>query len=290
MDEKSAVHITAYICSSFLFFAIMVLNIVTILALRRTFVLPRNFKTLLLSLAVSDAGVGLLVQPLYIAIHATLHMNIQVQVQVPNVVTAYFVIMNTLCVASFLGVAALAADRFLAIHVHLRYEELVTHNRVTVGVISMWVFSACISFSVLRNAKITFLIITFLVIVCFLVTGVFYLKIYLAVKRQANQIIILNTPRGEENIEELALNARRQRKAATMTFGVYLVLMACYLPSLCITAVKVISPANPPSQIASLISDLLVYLNACLNPLIYCWKMKPIRQSAVSIVRSTFSF
>lgn len=286
MDEKSAVHITAYICSSFLFLAIMVLNIVTILALRRTFALPRNFKTLLLSLAVSDAGVGLLVQPLYIAIHATLHMNIQV----PNVARAYLVIMNTLCVTSFLGVAALAADRFLAIHVHLRYEELVTHNRVAVGVISMWVFSACISFPVLREAKITFLIITFVVIVCFLVTGVFYLKIYLAVKRQANQIITLNRPRGEENLEELALNARRQRKAATMTFGVYLVLMVCYLPSLYITAVKVISPANPPSQILLLISDLFIYLNACLNPLIYCWKMKPIRQSAVSIIRSTFSF
>lgn len=286
MDEKSAVHITAYICSSFLFFAIMVLNIVTILALRRTFVLPRNFKTLLLSLAVSDAGVGLLVQPLYIAIHATLHMNIQA----PNVARAYLVIMNTLCVTSFLGVAALAADRFLAIHVHLRYEELVTHNRVTVGVISMWVFSACISFPVLRDAKITFSIIAFVAIACLLVTGVFYLKIYLAVKRQANQIFILNTPRGEENVEELALNARRQRKAATMTLGVYLVLMVCYLPSLCITAVKVISPANPPSQILRLISDLFIYLNACLNPLIYCWKMKPIRQSAVSIIRSTFSF
>lgn len=286
MDEESAVHITAYICSSFLFFAIMVLNIVTILALRRTLALPRNFKTLLLSLAVSDAGVGLLVQPLYIAVHATLHMRIQAI----NVARAYLVIMNTLCVTSFLGVAALAADRFLAIHIHLRYEELVTHNRVGVGVISIWVFSACISFPVLKEAKITFLIIAFVSIVCLLVTGVFYLKIYLAVKHQSNQIITLQTPRGEENIEELTLNVRRQRKAAIMTFGVYLVLMACYLPSLCVTAVKVISPANPPSQILMLISDLFVYLNACLNPLIYCWKMKPIRQSAVDIVRSTFSF
>ena len=284
MDEESAVRITAYICSSFLFFAIMVLNIVTILALRRTFVLPRNFKTLLLSLAVSDAGVGLLVQPLYIAIHATLHMRIQA------INLAYLVIMNTLCVTSFLGVAALAADRFLAIHIHLRYEELVTHNRVGVGVISIWVFSACISSSALKEAKITFIIIAFVSIVCLLVTGVFYLKIYLAVKHQSNQIITLQTPRGEENIEELTLNVRRQRKAAIMTFGVYLVLMACYLPSLCVTAVKVILPENPPSQILMLISDMFVYLNACLNPLIYCWKMKPIRQSAVDIVRSTFSF
>jgi len=32
--------------------------------------------------------------------------------------------------ASFFGVMPLSADRFLAIHLHLRYQELVTHKRV----------------------------------------------------------------------------------------------------------------------------------------------------------------
>ena len=44
------------------------LNCVTIHAIRKTSSLPRPLKTLLLSLAVSDLGVGLLVQPLYIAL------------------------------------------------------------------------------------------------------------------------------------------------------------------------------------------------------------------------------
>ena len=44
------------------------LNIITIQALRKTSSLPKTLKTLLLSLAVSDLGVGLLVQPLYVAI------------------------------------------------------------------------------------------------------------------------------------------------------------------------------------------------------------------------------
>ena len=43
------------------------LNSVTILAIRKTSSLSKTLKTLLLSLAVSDLGVGLLVQPLYIA-------------------------------------------------------------------------------------------------------------------------------------------------------------------------------------------------------------------------------
>ena len=42
------------------------MNIATIYALRKVSSLPQTLKTLLLSLAVSDVGVGLLGQPLYI--------------------------------------------------------------------------------------------------------------------------------------------------------------------------------------------------------------------------------
>ena len=45
-------------------------NIVTIHAIRKTSSLPKTLKTLVLSLAVSDVGVGLLVQPLYISLLA----------------------------------------------------------------------------------------------------------------------------------------------------------------------------------------------------------------------------
>ena len=56
------------IFNAFLSHTAIVLNILTIQALRRTSSLPTPLKTLLLSLTVSDFGVGLLVQPLYAAI------------------------------------------------------------------------------------------------------------------------------------------------------------------------------------------------------------------------------
>ena len=43
----------------------IILNVVAIQALRKTSSLPKPLKTLLVSLAVSDLGVGLLVQPFY---------------------------------------------------------------------------------------------------------------------------------------------------------------------------------------------------------------------------------
>ena len=52
--------------NAFFSFTAITLNIVTIIALRKPLTIPRALKIFLLSLAVSDLGVGLLVQPLYI--------------------------------------------------------------------------------------------------------------------------------------------------------------------------------------------------------------------------------
>ena len=58
---------------------------------------------------------------------------------------AYVMLSSTFCLASFLGVVAVSVDRFLAIHLHLRYQELVTHKRVVAVVISIWFVSAIFS-------------------------------------------------------------------------------------------------------------------------------------------------
>ena len=77
MASSKGVHLTLVVnCVFNAFFCLttIVLNIITIQALRKTSSLPKILKTLLLNLAVSDLGVGLLVQILYVAI---LVMNIE---------------------------------------------------------------------------------------------------------------------------------------------------------------------------------------------------------------------
>ena len=49
----------------------------------------------------------------------------------------------------FFGLVALSVDRFLAIHLHLRYQELVTHKRVVGAVIVIWVLSLFLSLMIL---------------------------------------------------------------------------------------------------------------------------------------------
>ena len=118
--------ITNCVFNSFLSYTAIMLNIVTIHAIRKTSSLPKTLKTLLLSLAVSDLGVGLLVQPLHIAwmVNPTYFT-----------ITALHIIAPLFVNASFFSVVAISVDRFLAIHLHLRYQELVTHKRVVAVVV-----------------------------------------------------------------------------------------------------------------------------------------------------------
>ena len=114
------------------------LNVITIHAIRKTSSLPKPLKTLLLSLAVSDLGVGLFVQPLSVALLAMkLEQNIENNQAYTVTQITYLISTNLFGIASFFGVTALSVDRLLAIHLHLRYQELVTHQRVVVLVISV---------------------------------------------------------------------------------------------------------------------------------------------------------
>ena len=97
--------------NAFFSFTAITLNIVTIIALRKPLTIPRAVKILLMSLAVSDLGVGFLVQPLYIT---RLVMMIKENTQTlyfEIILNSFFATSNFLVNASFFGVVALAADR-----------------------------------------------------------------------------------------------------------------------------------------------------------------------------------
>ena len=66
-----------------------------------------------------------------------------------NTYKSFLIVLALFSLASFFGVVALSLDRFLAIHLHLRYQELVTHKRVVAVVILIWVLSIFLSLMVL---------------------------------------------------------------------------------------------------------------------------------------------
>ena len=110
----------AFLCSTATTF-----NVVTIIALRKPLATQSAVKTLLIILAVSDLGVGLLAQPLYITILVMTKQESTQTLTFEITWNLFYSTANFFTYASFFGVVAQAPDRFLAVYLHLRYHELV---------------------------------------------------------------------------------------------------------------------------------------------------------------------
>ena len=198
---------------------------------KRTSKTSETFKSLLLSLCISDLGVGFLIQPLYVAY---LTMEITKNSKKTDNIIAYWAVVKAYAIphslfvfASFFGVFAITVDRFLAIHLHnLRYQKLVTHKRVVAVVISFWVFSviACFWYESISALSV-------MSVVCIITSGLVYCKIYAAVRHHTNQIRALQVPEQVAQNGDMA-NAVRLRKTAVATFYTYILFLIFHIYSL----------------------------------------------------------
>ena len=276
--------------NGFLCYTTIILNIVTIHAIRKTASLPKPLRTLLLSLTASDVGVGLLVQPLYIS---TLVSRLN-QKRIDCISYKKFLAaINFFCISSLLNVVTISVDRFLAVHLHLRYQELVTHKRVIAAVISIWLFSTIISSSAFYDSLLIISQVVWFVnmTVCLILVVIVYWRIYIVLKRHKNQIQGLQIQEAQQGVQNGDLsNFLKLRKSALGTFYVCVVFMICYLPSYILSFLQMTRLLSPISLYeASLYTTTLFFLNSSLNSVIYCWKMGPIRRTLVDIIRGIVS-
>ena len=265
----------------FLSYTTVMLNAVTIHAIRKTWWLPKPLKTLLLSLAVSDLGVGLTVQPFCISILVKWLHRVN-----PGCVAykLFFMVMSLFALASFFGVFLISLDRFLAIHLHLRYRELVTHNRVVAVVISVWIVSAILSFITVWYPSESSLTVFAVGVLCIFLTTLIFGRIFVVFRRHQEQIQVLQVRQGAQNSDMTTFASLL--KSAVGIFYIYVVLMLCYMPRAFSLVATATSEPNTALKAFLICSWTLVFLNSSLNPIIYCWKMRHIRCAIMNILRN----
>ena len=259
----------------------IVFNSITIQAIRKTSSLPNPLKILLLSLAFSDLAVGLVAQPLWIV-----NLSREEDTEVLSI------IQSALANASFLGIMALNVDRFLAVHLHLRYRELVTYKRVLSLAILTWVFSALLS-SICRwitEDLSEFMNITIIVwSLCLIFLTVISCRLYFAVRVHTKQIQASQL--NQTALSDELATASRLRKSAVSSFYVNFVFLVCYLPFYCSLITKFFKSEEFVNgqiwQELFPLSRTLMFMNSCLNPVIYCWRMRDIRHAIKDILRNT---
>ena len=199
MKDLRSTYIVNCVFNNLLTYTAIMLNSLTIYAMRKTTSLPKTLRTLLLSLAVSDIGVGFIVQPFY-----TSFLVKWLQLNDPKCSTykAFVGIGLIFSQASFLNIVAVSVERFLAVHLHLRYQELVTHKRVVVVVIATWVLSVSNSLLAFWNLQeVYWLIFWIMGVTCLILTTIVYTRIYFIAQRHKNQIQSLQMHQVEQTVE-----------------------------------------------------------------------------------------
>ena len=202
----------------------------------------------------------------------------------PTTLTICFFSLFLLACSSLLTVTAIAVDRLFAISLHLRYAELVTPNRIISAIVSMWVASAGADLLHVYLHKNSSIIYILMESVGFLVTTVAYVQIYRVARHHQREL------HGQLQLHSAqAMDFIRENKSAFNVLYFYLVFTACYLPNfLAAIFYRTVSTQSFGRQFwaaALHVTTFLALLNSSLNPLLYCWRYREIRQIIRNMVR-----
>ena len=238
---------------------------------------------LLLGLALTDLGVGLVVHPLYISVMFSVYAS-----SLPHctVLVSYSIWVSFLAGVSFLYIAVIGLDRCLAICLHLRYGQIVTEKRSIITQVAMWMINGLLCLVWLAGFQVYSTLAAVVVAVSLISTFAVYVKIYQVVKRHKAQIRDQLTVQFSE-IEVSRL--KRLRKSAFNTLYVFFVFILCYLPFFVATAINnILKSPNTSVVLAHEFSITLMLSNSSLNPLMYCLRLRDFRTAVKKTYKRIF--
>ena len=255
-------------------------NILVIRALLKASSIPPNIKNFFLSLSVSDLAVGLFAQLMYaVVLRMAADGGHNFDLLCPTILTVCYFFLLLLGCASFLNVTAIAVDRPLAITLHLRYQELVTSKRVIIVLVSIWIASVATAYLYLVNSQRA-IVVVIGESVGILLTRVAYIRIYRVVRHHQNQI---HSQLQQQNVQ--AMELLREKKSAFNALYFYVIFVVCYLPHFSSGILLITGSDQSSVRFAIHATLFFVLLNSSLNPVVYCWRYREIRQIVKSTVK-----
>ena len=257
-------------------------SLLILVALHKDSSLHPPSKLLYRCLATTDLLVGLICQPLY----ATYWMSLAYEKKslCRYAKDAGFITSYTLCGVSLLTMTAISVDRLLALLLRLRYTQIVTLKRTYIIVAMFWVLSGLAASCFLLDYRITFLYGRIVIPSCLLISIVSYTKIFRTLSHHQAQV--------QDHIQQQpshsnALNIARYRKAVNGALWVQLALVVCYAPRIVVEIVMAYSEISSSHLVIKAIAVFLIFFNSTLNPFLYCWKIKEVRQAATQTIKQT---
>ena len=265
----------------FLAFTATLGNTLILIALHKVSSIHPPTKFLLRCLALSDFCVGVILQPPFAAF---LMETTSGKRQIVKILSTF---NFTLCGFSLAIATAICVDRLLALLLGLRYRHTVTLRRVRYLVLCLLAVALVIGFIYSLYSRRVARSAGFVVIITSLFLSVFsHVKICLKLRQHQAQVR-QHVGHEQANSGEIKLNIEQYKKIVSTIAWVQLALLFCYIPIFIFLILSTMPLADwyKVGSIFHVSALTVVYFNSTLNPILYCWKIREVREAVKTTVK-----
>ena len=236
-----------------------------------------SFILSLFCLAVADLLVGLICQPFFVAYQIA---------ELTDNFSAYCILRMIQNISGWItaGVSlgtlsGVSIDRLLALALHLRYNTIVTVQRILQTVFMFWIVSvAVVMLRFLIRPWIIFPAVV--VVVSVVVTTLSTFKIFQIVRKHQRQISQQN-----QNVQNNTVNVLKCRRSAVTLLYVYGLFVILYLPFCATMFVETFTGYTLAVKFTYDYVTTVVLINSFLNPIVYCWRIGEIRRAVTNLLK-----
>ena len=237
----------------------------------------------LASLCVADFQVGLVIDPVWIAIrYFTQPPRTHILKQVINLLWIHST------AATVFNLCCVSVDRFITIRFPFRYQDIITQQRCYAVIIIVWLISLFLPFSRIlvdnqNNVESLWFSLTFITFVLpITVLSLCYFSIFKATRRQASRIKRENHRNSNEmNAPARAMQNYKAIKTIGFVLGVFIV---SWMPSLVVSVVDYVTASDKcvDHKLAYVVwpwIEAIAFTSSAINPWIYCFRNEEFRNS-----------
>uniref|UniRef100_A0A7N8YRU6 Adenosine receptor A3 n=1 Tax=Mastacembelus armatus TaxID=205130 RepID=A0A7N8YRU6_9TELE len=271
-------------------------NVLVVLAVYVNRALRNTTFCFIVSLAVADIAVGVLVIPLAIIIS----MGFNTQFYTCLFLTCLLLIITQ---SSILSLLAIAIDRYLRVKIPTRYDTIVTQGRAYVAVCLCWMLSFltglvpmigwnthdakgnssssreifCKFTAVMSMDYMVYFNFFGWVVAPLTIMIALYGEIFRVIRRQLNQ-------RAEATCDGDRYYQKELKLAKSLALVVFLFAL-CWLPIHIMNCISFFCPKCYIPKFATYIGIFMSHVNSALNPMVYAFRIKRFRLTLIQITR-----
>ena len=174
--------------------------------------------------------------------------------------------------------ALLSVERYLVLHLGLRYSTVVTVKRLLLIVVMFWlslIILGILRFQTLSNKTYVSIHLPFMFLSLLILT-VSYCRIYYCIKGQR----IIEPCSSIKDQQARSFDIEKYKKITSAVLHIVCFYWLFFAPFVCVLMAYLLSGFNERVEGAYNVTTTVVLTNAAVNPVLYCWRLRALRQAA----------